>query len=267
MLKTTLLPLSLNERYQHLSEMAAYLRHFETEKVYLCHILESEHKKEKDKIRSTLEHVAGLMEEQGLSVETVIRRGNVAEKVCRLTTELKVDFISIKWRNKNVIKRSILGSPDVDILRICDVPTLIYKTRPFLQSGSKLRSVLYATDFQETDRKVLPYLQATPINVDTLYLFHVRRRAPDPETDARQLEMVESKLNKLSKECLQSYKKIEHSVATGSVRYQIPRKVRQLNVDLVVIGKRDKMNPLEKIIGSTAESLPHKSRCPVLIIS
>ncbi len=265
MLKTTLLPVSLNEKHQHLADLGAYIRNLRTEKVYVCHIVEGDDKIEK--VKKRLQEVANIVEEQGLSTEIVIRKGNVAEQVCRLANDYSVDFISIKWRNKNVIRRSILGSPDADILRMCDIPTLIYKTRPLLESGSNLKSLLYATDFKETDSKVLPYLLETPVEVDTLYLLNVRDRAPDPETDKYKLELVTSKLEQLSQQCLKNYKKVETLIAIGSVRYQIPWQARKNQVDLIVIGKRDKVRPMEKIIGSTAESLPYRSHCPVLIIS
>lgn len=265
MLKTTLLPLSLNESRQRLADMAGFITYFKTEKVYLCHIMTGNDKKQK--ALYALQEIGSLFENEGIKAEPVIQKGNIAEKVCMLANDLNVDYLSLKWQKKNIIKRTILGSPDADILRLCDVPALIYKSSSYLEAGSQLKTVMYATDFQETDRKVIPYLSTALEGVETLYILHVRDRAPDPKTDAKRLEQIESKIKRIADQCLENYTSIQPLITTGSVRYQLPRRALSNKVDLIVIGKHDKKRTMEKIIGSTAESLPYWSYNPILIIS
>lgn len=266
MLKHALLPLSLKERLQRLNDMATYIKHFGTEKIYLCHILEGTSSRKRDKAENQLKQIANQYQDLGFETETVIESGNVAGEVCRLTKELQVDYIAIKWKRKNVIKRTILGSPDADILRICNFPTFIYKTRNYLDPRRDINTVLYATDFQETDEKVAPYIRAASQSGENLYILHVRDRAPDPETDSKRREEVLEKLNWLTRQYMDCYQQVESVVRTGNIRSEIPRNVRRLNVDLIVIGKKDKQEPIDKLIGSTAESVPYKVYSSIFIV-
>ena len=267
MLKNALLPLSLKERLQRLDDMAAYIKNFGTEKVYLCHILEGATARRRGKAEKRLNQIADLYRDLNLETETIIvDRGNVAEEVCRLTKELEIDYITIKWKRKNVIKRTILGSPDADILRICNFPTFIYKTRNYLDPQRHIDTVIYATDFQETDDKVAPYIRAASQSGKNLYILHVRDRAPDPDTDNQRREAGLEKLHWLSRQYMDCYELVEPVVTTGNTRSQIPRYVRRLNADLIVIGKKDKQEPLDKLIGSTAESVPYKVYSSIFIV-
>lgn len=267
MMKTTLLPLSLKEPRNRLADMAGYITHFDTEKIYLCHVLEGNNTNERhNRIESALGDIAEIFRDKGMSTETIIRHGNIADEISALAQELNVDYISIKWKKKNVLRRSILGSPDADILRMSDFPAFIYKYRSYLNSITQLKRVVYATDTKETDINILPYLTSVPTGADSLHLLHVRTRAPDPKTDKQRLQEVEAKLQRLADQCKDSYKKVGITITVGGIRSQIARNAKKLNADLIVIGKKDKKKPMEKLVGSTAESIPYRSHCPVLII-
>lgn len=266
MLNKTLLPLSLNESHKRLTEMAGYILHFGTKTIILCHIVPDDDRGRRKKAEASLEEAAGLFRDQGFQTEWVIREGGIANQVNGLVQELNVDYLSIKWKHKNVIRRAMFGSPDADILRICSFPTFIYKNRPLVEDKSRLKKVLYATDFQESDKTVLPYLKNLTPGAETLYLLHVRGRAPDPNTNRERLQQVHKKLGILSRQCGNTFGNIEPLVTIGSIRSVIARKAWKYDADLIFIGRNDKQKPLDKILGSTAESLPHKAYCPVFII-
>ncbi len=268
MLKKALIPLSLKEPHFKLTDMAAYINQFGTETVCLCHIAESTYS-ESERLRTeeSLHAVTEIFQEKGITAETVIERGEIASEVCRQAHQQGADYISIPWKKKNFIKRSILTSPDIDILRICSFPTLIFKSRGYLGARSVLDTMVYATDCKEADKKVLPYLKSVPFGAETLYFLHVRDRAPDPETDKKRQEHLLQKIAKLEDACRGRFQNIETILAIGSIKNRITRKSRKFEADLVVIGRNEKKKPMDKLLGSTAESLPHRVNCSVLIIT
>lgn len=266
MLKTTLIPLSQKESYRKLTDMAEFISNMGTETVYLCHVISENYKRDQKYIDS-LKEDAKHFTDRGLKTDVVIGHGPIADEVCRLADELQVEYIGIPWERKNVIKRTFLSSPDIDILRICTIPALVYKTRRYLESNTKPETILYATDCKQTDDKVLPYLKSVLVGAGELYFVHVRDRAPDPVTEKARQEELLARLDLLAAQCRNYYDHVESVIATGSIRKMIARKARQFDANLVVIGKNDKENAMNQILGQTAESMPHKIHSSVLIIT
>ena len=295
MLKSTLVPLSLKEPEEKLEDMAGFISHFGTETVYLLHVFSGSEKEQACR-ESALKDRAALFRDRGMSTETEIRSGTIAGEICKTAAEREVAYITILWKKKNIIRRTILSSPDTDLLRICSYSTLIFKYREQDRirewgrdkdgsdkngisrdkkdktgSGtgdtSQPGTIVYATDCKRADKKVLPYLKSVPFGAEKLYLLHVRERAPDPESDRKRKVELSDKLEELAEQCLDNYENIEKVVLTGSVRRRIAGETRARNAELLVIGRNDKVRPMDKVLGSTAESLPHQTHCSVLIIA
>jgi nucleotide-binding universal stress UspA family protein len=267
MLKTTLIPLNTKEPDQQINDLAEFIAHFGTETAYLLHVTGGKRKDETKRAETTLQRKAVFFQNRGISTEVLIRQGAVAETICRTAAALAVDFISVLWKKKNVIKRTILNSPDIDLLRICSYPTLIYKNNLLSGGSSRLDTIVYATDCRLADSRVLPYLQSAPFRAKTFYLLHVRERAPDPETEKKRHQAMMGKLDRLMNRCLGHFEKIEKLLLTGSVRSTIVGESRRRDADLLVIGRNEKVKPLDNLLGSTAEALTHQTHCAILIIA
>ena len=290
MLKKTLIPLNLKEPEEKLEDLAGFISHFGTKTVYLMHVY-SGSEEEKERRESVLKERAVLFRDRGMSTETEIRSGAIAGEICKAASEREADYITILWKKKNIVRRTILTSPDTDLLRICSYSTLIFKYRGpdrirewvrdkdgrgrdnYDKAGagsadtSQPGTIVYATDCKRADKKVLPYLKSVPFGAGELHLLHVRERAPDPESDRKRKEELSDKLDEMAEQCRSSYDNIEKVLLTGSVRRRIAGETRARNADLLVIGRNDKVRPMDKVLGSTAESLPHQTHCSVLIIA
>ncbi len=156
MLKTTLIPLNLKERDQKLKTLAGFISHFGTETVYLFHVFSGSREAEKKRREAVLREKAELFRDMKISVETIIRPGTIADEICKTAAEVEADYITLLWKKKNIIKRTILSSPDTNLLRICSYPTLIYKEQMVSSGTQHPGTLIYATDCKRTDKKVLP---------------------------------------------------------------------------------------------------------------
>ncbi len=290
MLKSTLIPLSLKEPEEKLMDLAGFISQFGTEKVRLLHVF-SGGEDEKNRREFELKEREAVFRNCGMSAETEIRSGTIASEICKTAAEREVDYIAILWKKKNMIRRTILTSPDTDLLRLCSYSTLIFKPRKEVRfvkwewgkraggkegkdrhrkgpnHTSRPARIVYATDCGRADKKVMPYLKSLSFGAKELYLLHVRERAPDPESDRKRQEELSNKLDTLAEQCLTNYDHVENTMLTGAVRRRIPAETRKRDADLLVIGRNDKPKPMDKLLGSTAESLPHQTHCSVLIIA
>ena len=268
MLKTAVLPLSLKEPKQRLYDMAQCLKCFGTETVYLVHVMTDKEDSPKQRtIQHTIRDIADSLRELGLYVEMYFKSGRIADTVCQTAKELEADYLSLHWRKKNVIKQTLLGSADADILRMCTLPVFIYQSRKHLERTSSLNRVLYATDFQHTDSAVMPYLQDSDFRTDTLYLLHVGERAPDPYAEEERRQESMRNLQRLAEECSFAFTTVETLEVTGSIKGQIIRQARKKKVDLIIVGKSKKAKPLEQMLGSVAETLPDRTRCSLFVVT
>jgi nucleotide-binding universal stress UspA family protein len=245
--------------------MLAALRSFGTESVHLVYVRTSNGRTFPEKRRAQLERMREEAEAAGLSADVHVLAGRAPSRVLQAASELEADYIAIAWVHKAVLRQTLLGSIDGDIVRLSDAPVFIFKRR-FLGRTESLDSVLYATDFQATDGRVMPYLKNREFQARTLYMLHVRERAPDPGTDDARRRVVLANLGRLASECAHAYETVETLEALGPVRRTIVSIAKTTGVDLIILGKVDNPDMVKKLTGSVADQLPHRSPCSVFII-
>ncbi|MCF8085563.1 MAG: universal stress protein [Desulfohalobiaceae bacterium] len=267
MLKKAVLPLSLKEPRHKLHHMAQCMLYFGTETLFLVHIMSQEDYGKQGTIQKNMRDIADGMRELGLHVEMYFKSGRIADAVCQAALDLEADYLSLHWRKKNVIKQTLLGSADADILRMCSLPVFIYQSRGHLERKTSLHRVLYATDFRHTDSAVMPYLQNRDFRAETLYLLHVGERAPDPHAEEERRQESMRNLQRLARECSHAFTTVETVEVVGSVKWQIMRQAKKRKADLIIVGKSKKARPLEQMLGSVAETLPDRTACSLFIVS
>jgi len=198
-------------------------------------------------------------------VSTHSLKGSVVDGIMDLTKELTPDFAALPWHNIDPLRRSLVGSIDIDIVRSIDIPALIYK-KESISSNPGLDSIIYATNFQRTDSIVVPYLSGNSLHARTLYLLHAGQRAPDPEADQKRRSLIRNSLDRLAKECRVNFDNVETIETVGSVRTEIVREARRKKADMIIMGKTDSKKSIDRILGSTAESVAIKSHTNIILI-
>lgn len=265
MLQKAALKISLAEPKKKLLDMVTFLKNFGTSQVVLVHVRTSSNYRRREEAAEQLSQLAKEVADLGLTVETTIRTGHAPTMVMEAAENSGADYVAIFWQPKALLRQALIGSIDSDILRMSNLPVFVYNPKLF-KPVVVLDSVLYATDFKFTDAVVMPYLVNSRFKAHQLYLLHVGERAPDPVTEKDRKQNVLDNLQRLANECAHAYDQVEVIETIGMVRRQIIRQAKSKGVDLIVVGKSEKPDTLSRIIGSTAEILPHKARCNVFII-
>lgn len=263
MLTSALVKISLREPPGRVLEMLSALRSFGTQEAHLVHVRASRTFPEKK--RAQLERIREKAKALGLAAEVHIIDGHAPTRIIQAAWQLGADYIAIAWVHKALLRQALLGSIDGDIVRMSDSPVFIFKHR-FLGRNENLDSVLYATNFQATDGRVMPYLKDKKFQARTLYMLHVGERAPDPVTDRARRDETLTNLSRLASECAHAYESVETLEALGSVGRTIIKAAKTTGVDLIIVGKVDNPDMFKKLIGSVADQLPHRAPCSVFII-
>jgi nucleotide-binding universal stress UspA family protein len=266
-LRKAVFPLNLKEQEHKIISMAKTLSHFGTKNIILVHV-KSGSNRNFSQAQEKLQTYAQKIQELGFETDVKIRFGShIIQEICNTSMEEQAEFLCIVWKAKGLIKRTLLGSKTIDIIRLADLPIFVFKSRtPLLKSASIIDSIVYATEFKITDSVVIPYLNNRDITASKLILLHVGERAPDPNTENQRLDTVHANLNRLKKECQNCFQEVQTIEVIGSPKRQIVRQARKQNADLILIGKFDVTNPIEQIMGGNAEAIPFRAGCPVFII-
>ncbi|MCF8044849.1 MAG: universal stress protein [Desulfarculaceae bacterium] len=263
MLKNILFPIKKNEKTGRVLEMARFLKIFDTEKIILLHVGKNNGKER----LINLKRIKEALENESYTTELIFRQGHVPARIVRAGIETEASFICLPWKEKNPIRRAIMGNVASDVIRLSNQPVLVYKTAKGFSAANEVNTVLYATGLMSTDIKILNYLTYRGFKAQNLILLHVGERAPDPVAEEDRIKRVHNSMSGIEEKCTLSFEHIEKIEAVaGSVSTQIARKASRKGAGLIIIGKVDKQRPFEKITGSVAESLPEKANCPVLII-
>lgn len=255
---------SLEEPRASFLDMLRLMQGFGTEMVHLVHVTAGT-SAELKRNSARLEELATQVRDLGFTVKTITERGAPARRNAYIAHDLGVDYLALYWMPKPLLVQALMGSIDGDIVRLCDLPVLVYN-RSLMQASTSLKRIVYATGFQATDARVMPYLKSRELEAEELFILNVGERAPDPVAEHARQRCVQQNLERLAAECESVYASVVPMQVIGSRRVQILRQASRLDADLIVVGKRDNPTPVRRLLGSLAEALTRKSRRSVFII-
>jgi nucleotide-binding universal stress UspA family protein len=257
--------ISLEEPKKKFLQMITFLRNYGTTEVHLIHVRTRTSFRQHEEVEKQLEAISQDIRELGFTVHWQLRNGHAPAVIINVAEAQHTDYVAIYWKRKALLRQAVLGSIDSDILRMSNLPVFIYNPKLF-KPVVKLESVLYATDFKYTDAVVMPYLISSHFKARTLYLLHVGRRAPDPATEAQRQQRMIRNLQHLANECAHAYDHVNVIETIGIVHREIIKQARASGVELIIVGKSENPDGISRLIGSTAEILPHHAPCSIFII-
>jgi nucleotide-binding universal stress UspA family protein len=267
MLRKAAIKVGLAEPRAKFLEMIDFLKQFGTQHVRLVHVMTGTGEARHDQIQGKLDDLASDASALGFEVDTAIRHGHAASQIIEAAREFEADYICIYWMPKNVFHQAIMGSIDLDILRMSDTPVFVHNRSLLGTAPKEFGKVLYATNFTATDAMVMPYLRSPDFSANKLIFLHVGERAPDPYAEQKRKDKVKAALDRLASECTESFTEIETLDIVGRSRKVILKMANAYDVDVIVLGKSDNPNPLENLLGSTAETVARKARRSVFIVT
>ncbi len=266
MFNKVLIPIVYNHNYSELLKTARFFYSNNMDWLYIFHVLESGFKS-MPQVEAWINELARrLYLEVGVKVSAGLSQGHVASKILAKAREFEADLVFIPVIKKNVVHRTLLGSTSSDVVRLTDKPTFVHKNKPDLVGEKPVKKLLFATDFSEGAQKAGEYIKnfSCVDNAD-LVLVHVGRRAGDPISEHRRRGIVNNKLGELVEEYSPYFNSIKTISDIGSPSKTILKNARELEVDLIVIGKYTKIRGTG-LTGSTAENVITKAEASVLLV-
>lgn len=214
------------------------------------------------------------LEREGLAVEIEVPVGAPAEEIRRLALEKKADLVLIgSIGESSRVRELFLGSTVADVVRTSPVPVLVERYMPVGDKAhripifkEKLATVLLPTDFSSSAENVYQQVLGFASQLQKVIMLHVVDRGD-----------TEEKINALREEArkrLQTWKdqfsaqgvEAVFQLAVGPPGQQIITTAEQEGATLIAMSRRGRggLGGL-LIIGSTADQVVRRARCPALI--
>jgi nucleotide-binding universal stress UspA family protein len=142
----------------------------------------------------------------------------------------------------------------------------------------RIRTILLTTDFSETSKRAFApaVMLAQKFGAKILLAYVEEDRLPPlvieymavgvEEILDQQRDLAAQRLKELAEQELGSDVAVEPVVMMGTSHVEVVRLAEERNVDLIVIATHGRGFISHAILGSTAEKVLRRARCPVLIV-
>ena len=279
--KSILLATDLSPRCDRALDRAVSLSQLWQAKLVVLHVLENLRNVSSDPIVPSWRRPADpvsvaerqLLADVGPAVEkadVVIDEGDPAEAIVRNAEKMGCDLIVTGIARDELFGRFILGTTVDRLLRSSDIPILVVKHR----ARRPYANIAVATDFSESSRHALE-AAARYFPAQTLTIFHgytppMSGLATDSYEYRRQYQKVVEQEYETFLKATKSGDAIKRRVRSfiefGRPVEVLREGVRDMNIDLVVLGRKGRSAISEALIGSVAKNIMAELPCDALMI-
>ncbi len=216
------------------------------------------------KLVNFVNEIKSIAKERGMEevkISYSLREGIIEDEVAAMAKSYKPGIIIVGTKGKGEKQTEIIGSV---VYKICDktrVPVLAIPEKSEFTIESKVRNVIYATDFDDSDliaiRRLMNIL--SPFNVN-IYCIHIAKDGKK-SWDETKMEALKDYFKKIKKGV-----RIECDLLEGSdVFKELEGYVEKNNIDLIAITNRKRGLIYRLFNPDIAKQLLLRSKMPLLI--
>jgi len=217
-----------------------------------------------------LQKLARRAKSKNVSVQPLVRVGDVDMEIRSVATSYKTDFIVMGTHGRHGFEQWFLGSVTERLLRKLPVPLLTMSESKAKFVPTAIRRILVATDFSEGTPNAIAYALSMAREYHAkVTLMHVLNDI-DADISGRYREplirSIRSELEHLIPKDAHDWCDTTTRVDTGLPYKLILQTLKDDKIDLLVMNVHGKGFLDRALIGSTAERVVRGAPCPVLMI-
>lgn len=229
----------------------------------------------KEALEKWLDTCAAPMRAAGMAVDIDVRAtGDVAKDILSAAQEHASNLVVIGSRGQNMLRGLFLGSVAREVIRRSRLPVRLEWIEAIEKAGEAacertchagLKRVLLATDFSphaSAAESAAIKLSSLATVVDLVHVIspvETRRYARWPM-------MVQAALDDISGKVTEAGGQAKVHLLEGTASEEIGRLAKELDADLIIVGKHGQNWSQSMLIGSTAAKLCEIARRPVLTV-
>lgn len=262
MFKHVVVAIDFSPAWALLRQRLLTLKAWGVERVTLVYVLSSRYpatpeESHRSHYEKRLAEEAATLESEGFAADWQLRVGEPGVEVVNAAAEAAADLLLLADRGYSRFRQFFVGSTALDAARLTRCPLWLEPARDERQVAAE--TVLLATDGSDA---------ASPAeNLFQSLRQHFSRSVAATATccsEGREREIADAKAHLAQLEL--SGDGLEVRVLDGDPRQVIPALAEELPADLVVVGQRGRNAMQQLLLGSTAEAVCRKARCPALVV-
>jgi nucleotide-binding universal stress UspA family protein len=221
--------------------------------------------------------------------ETLVREGNPAYEIVQAAEGLKVDLIVVSTTGSSGLRRVLLGSTAERIVRHAHCPVLTVRRRPAPRKKKKAsedaasypdelpwRRILVPLDFSETSlqalRVAVPLARESGAQLFLLNVIQPHIYPPWMEGDVLVTNQdlvigrAKTELPRIAHRFVPAEVKANTIIGHGQAAPEIIRTSERKRIDLIVLSTHGHTGIDRLLLGSTAEHVVRRAKCPVFVV-
>lgn len=231
---------------------------------------------QQEAVKAQLDAVAAKLREQfSIPVQVVTRIGRAHIEIASYALSITAGLIVAAAKGENTLLKNLLGSTALRLLRVASCPVLIVKNKN--AEVETYRQVIAAVNFSKGSARVptLARTIAPDAHIEALLIFDTNQ-----EAHMYKAGMDEALLQKYRDEALigaekrlgailaeqKDSKNMTSQILAGYPPASICERAKVRQADLIVIGKHDRSNIEDWLLGSVSKGVAHAAECDVLLM-
>lgn len=198
---------------------------------------------------------------EGVKIGYSLREGIVEDEIARVAKDYKPGIIVLGTKGKGEKQSDIIGSVVYRVLDRTRVPLLAIPVRSAYEAASKVRNIVYATDFDDSDyvaiRRLINIVSAFNVKI---HCIHVSKDAKKSWDDVK-MENLKDYFKKVHKGL-----KVEcHFIEGENIIQKVDDFAAAHQIDLFALTNRKRGLISRLFYPGITKKLIHQSRVPLLI--
>jgi nucleotide-binding universal stress UspA family protein len=226
------------------------------------------------------EDVRKISEEHEIRFEEKTVRGfSVAEEILQYEKTISAEMIVMGTHGRGILSHFVLGSVAEKVVRYSSCPVItVNQFGKSIDIGNNYKKILVPLDFSDYSKAGLKYgislAKKFNAKIDILHVFesfpppliyHYGASSQlqfNPEIKDRSTEVIENIVNEIDND----FKNYKSYVIEGKPNREIANHSQQEDTDLIVLSTRGLGTVQAFFIGSTADKVIRRAKCPVLAV-
>jgi universal stress protein E len=226
--------------------------------------------------RERLEKVAGVLQEAGIEASVEILFGKSSEEIAKAALTEPADLVVRYMKGPQSRHASPFGTTARNLMRVCPCPLLLVADKP-VSDPKVIACVNPEHDFKENESIVVEAENLAGKHDDLMALYcwkfygrEYLREYMDEKTVKSYMDQAEQNYRGLydqflEKHDMNAFGKGVH-LQNGDPIQVIPEVCRHESVDVAVMSSASSNHPLNRLLGSTVESVLEDLPCALLVV-
>lgn len=232
-------------------------------------------------VEATLNNLKETIEKQGFEVETRPVVGNAKYEINKIAIDEDYSLIVVGAEQESMMKAHLFGGLAYDVINYAKKPVLLVRLCENYKKGEICiesvgcefsQHILFPTDFSENADEAFNFLKKMVVDdAKKVTLLHIQDKAkimPHLEYRLKEFDRIDTERLELLKNKLEQCSNAEIStlVRLGSPAIEIINLVKELDVQLVIMGNQGRGFVEELFIGSVSNTVARRSESSVLLV-